>query len=214
MQNCNNKNYNSIALFILTIAIFYSSEISAQTEIYGFGGYMTYSSVYVAEGTLSFNDGFNYGFGLDVPIDRGMFVELNYTHNQTSTRLRRHNGITEPLFDMNTHYFQVGALYEVKKGSNQKAYPYGLLTLGATMFHPQDPKLSDEWFFSVSLGGGGKINLSKSVGLRLQARLLLPLVLSGGGLWCGTGGCGVGVGTWANLVQFDFTAGVFIRLGK
>jgi hypothetical protein len=33
-------------------------------------------------------------------------------------------------------------------------------------------------------------------------------------LWCGPGGCSVGVGSWASIVQFDFTGGIFVRLGK
>jgi hypothetical protein len=214
MQNKINKNRKSIALFIFTIAILFSSEVLAQTEIFGFGGYMTYSSVAVREGDLKFDDGPNYGFGIDIGVQRGMFVELNYTHNQTSVRLQRFNGPTEQLFDMNTHYFQIGAQYEFRKSPKQKAFPYTLATLGATLFDAKDPTLSDEWRFSVAFGGGGKFYLSDKIGLRLQARMLMPMTFSGGGMWCGGGGCSAGVGAWAVLVQFDFTVGVFIRLGR
>ena len=209
-------NYNilKINLLLIVLSLFISTESLAQAEIFGFGGYMTYSSVAVSEGTLSFDDGLNYGFGLDVGINRGLLVELNYTQNQTSARLRRFNGIEEPLFDINTHYFQLGAQYEFRKTSKQKAVPYTLLTLGATLFDAKDASLSDVWRFSVAFGGGGKIYLSEKIGLRLQARLLMPLTFSGGGLWCGPGGCSVGVGSWASIVQFDFTGGIFVRLGK
>jgi hypothetical protein len=200
-------------VFVLSIIIF-STQTFAQVELFGFGGYMTYSSVPVREGDLSFEDGNNYGFGLAVGIDRGILVELNYTHNQTSARLRRFNGGDEPLFDMNTHYFQLGAQYEFRRTSKQKAFPYTLVTAGATLFDAKDASLGDEWRFSVAFGGGGKFFLGKNIGLKLQARMLLPLTFSGGGIWCGTGGCSVGVGSWATLVQFDFTAAFFIRLGK
>jgi hypothetical protein len=207
-------SYKRITLIIFTIAILFTSEALAQTEIFGFGGYMTYSSVAVREGDLKFDDGPNYGFGLDVAIQRGVFVELNYTHSQTSVRLQRFNGPNEQLFDMNTHYFQIGAQYEFRRSPKQKAFPYTLATLGATLFDAKDPSLSDEWRFSVAFGGGGKFYLSDKIGLRLQARMLLPMTFSGGGMWCGTGGCSAGLGAWAVLVQFDFTAGVFIRLGR
>ncbi|MDX1700972.1 MAG: outer membrane beta-barrel protein [Melioribacteraceae bacterium] len=203
----------SITLFIIIIVIA-STETFGQVELFGFGGYMTYSSVPVREGNLSFEDGPNYGLGLGVGIDRGILVELNYTHNQTSARLRRFNGGDEPLFDMNTHYIQLGAQYEFRKTRKQKAFPYTLVTAGATLFDAKDASLGDEWKFSVAFGGGGKFFLGENIGLRLQARLLLPLTFSGGGLWCGTGGCSVGVGSWATLAQFDLTAAVFIRLGK
>jgi hypothetical protein len=214
MQNKINKNYNSILLFFFTIAILFSSEVLAQTEIFGFGGYMTYSSVPVREGDLKFDDGPNYGFGIDIGIQRGVFVELNYTQNQTSVRLQRFNGPTEQLFDMNTHYFQIGAQYEFKKSPKQKAFPYTLATLGATLFDAKDASLTDEWRFSVAFGGGGKFYLSDKIGLRLQARMLIPMTFSGGGMWCGTGGCGAAIGAWTPLVQFDFTVGVFIKLGR
>ena len=66
----------------------------------------------------------------------------------------------------------------------------------------------------MTFGGGGKFDLSEKLGIRLQARVLVPMVLSGGGLWVGTGGASVGVGAWAPIVSFDFTAGIYIKLGK
>ena len=203
----------SVPLIFLMSFIFIS-DVSAQAEIFGFGGYMTYSSVSVQEGTLSMNDGVNYGFGLDVGIRKGILVELSYTHNQTSARLKRFNGRTESLFDVNTHYFHIGAQYEFRRSANQKAVPYTLLTLGATLFDAKKASLTDVWRFSVAFGVGGKIYVSKKVGLRLQSRILMPLTFSSAGLWCGPGGCSVGVGSWASLIQFDFTVGIFIKLGR
>jgi opacity protein-like surface antigen len=202
------------SLILFTLSIIFINESLAQVELFGFGGYMTYSGLQVSKGTVSFDDGPNYGFGLDVEIDRGLLVELNYTHQQTSARLVPYNGITTPLFDMNTHYFQLGAQYEFRKTSKQRAFPFALFTVGATLFDAKDASINDEWRFSVAFGGGGKFYLAKNLGLRLQGRILMPMTFSGGGMWCGTGGCSVGVGTWATVVQFDFTAGVFLRLGK
>jgi Outer membrane protein beta-barrel domain len=214
MQMQITRKFKRYILFLFTITALFSGEILAQAEIFGFGGYMTYSSIAVREGDLKFDDGPNFGFGLDVEVQRGVMLELNYTHQQTAVRLKRFNGLNESLFDMNTHYFQVGALYEFRESRKQKAFPYTIATLGATLFDTKDASLSDEWRFSVAFGLGGKFYLGKNIGLRLQTRLLMPLTFSGGGLWCGTGGCSVGVGAWTSLVQFDFTAGVFIRLGK
>ncbi|MCK5703434.1 MAG: hypothetical protein KAI29_19885, partial [Cyclobacteriaceae bacterium] len=100
------------------------------------------------------------------------------------------------------------------KSPKQKAFPYTLATLGATLFDAKDSSLNDEWRFSISFGIGGKFYLSDKFGIRLQTRLLMPMTFSGGGMWCGTGGCSVGAAGWITLVQFDFTAGVFVRLGQ
>jgi len=42
---------------------------------------------------------------------------------------------------------------------------------------------------------------------------LLPFSFSGGGIWCGTGGCGIGLGSYSIIGQFDFTAGLTIASG-
>ena len=115
MQNFTKRNFFGLLTLFIISTILSSPSSFAQVELFGFGGYMTYSSIPVREGNLSFEDGNNYGFGLDVGIDRGILVELNYTHNQTSARLRRFNGGDEPLFDLNTHYFQLGAQYEFRR---------------------------------------------------------------------------------------------------
>ena len=60
-------------------------------------------------------------------------IEINYKDNQTKVRLQRFKCFNEDLFDKNTHYFQIGAQYEVRKSPKQKAFPYTLATLGATL---------------------------------------------------------------------------------
>ena len=131
---------------------------------------------------------------------------------RTNTRYSKKipSGLTEDLFDMNVHYFRVGGVWELHTG---KARPFAALTVGVTLLDAKVATRSDEWLASFTFGGGGKFDLSESVGIRLQARLLVPLIFSGGGLWVGTGGAGISVGSTAPFVQFDFTTGVYIRFG-
>ncbi len=201
----------SIPTLILLISFLFISEVSAQTEIFGFGGYMMTTSVPVKEGDLQIKDVPNYGLGVDFTMRRGTELELLWISEQTQVKLKRYpSGNTEDLFDMNVHYFQIGVVQEMGRG---KARPFIAFTVGATLFDAKDATRSDEWLASLTFGGGGKFDLSKSIGIRLQARMLLPLIFSGGSLWVGTGGVGVGVGSWTPFVQFDLTAGVYIRLG-
>jgi len=200
-----------ISSLIFLITFLFISDLSAQTEIFGFGGYMMTTSVPVRKGDLQVKDVPNYGLGVDITMRRGVQLELLWISEQTNVKIKRYpSGITENLFDMNTHYFQVGAVWEMGRG---KARPFGAFTIGATLFDAKDATRSDEWLASMTFGGGGKFDLSKSIGIRLQARILMPLIFSGGGLWVGTGGVGVGVGSWTPFVQFDITAGVYITLG-
>jgi hypothetical protein len=202
-----------LAITTLLFSFIFISDVTAQAEPFVFGGYMTFSNLPVAKGDVQFSDGPNYGLGLDYHIRRsGLAIELLWVTTQTDVRLRKFNtGITEDLFGMNVHYFQIGAVQEINP--RKKARPFFAFTTGASLFEPQDATVESEWFFSITLGGGGKFDLSKSVGIRLQARMLVPLIFSGGGLWLGTGGASVGVGSWAPIVQFDFTAGIYVKLG-
>ncbi|MCK5210740.1 MAG: hypothetical protein KAQ79_22070 [Cyclobacteriaceae bacterium] len=205
------QQFKSSLTLIFMISFLSICDLSAQTEIFGFGGYMMTTNVPVAQGDLQIKDVPDYGLGVDITMKRGTELEFLWISAQTHVKLKEYpSGFTKDLFDMNVHYFQVGVVQEMGRG---KARPFIAFTIGATLFDAKDATLSDEWLASLTFGGGGKFDLSKSFGIRLQARILMPLIFSGGGLWCGTGGCGVGVGSWTPFVQFDLTAGVYFRIG-
>jgi len=207
------KNLRVYFFTLLTLIIF-SSSTFAQAEIFGFGGYQVASDVQVTQGQLNIYSNPNYGAGISFEVERGLQAELFWIGQQTPMELKGYNGLTEPLFDLGIHYFQAGAVYEFRQTRAQKAFPFTSFSLGATLFSPIDSEYREEWRFSITFGGGGKFYLSDNVGLRLQARMLIPLNFSGAGMWCGSGGCSVGLGSWATLLQADFTGGVFVRLGK
>lgn len=204
----------NLNLFLIILAFFIPDKTFAQVEIFGFGGYEVASDVQVTQGQLNIYSNPNYGAGISFEVQRGVQAEVFWIGQQTPMELKRNNGLTEPLFDVGIHYFQAGAVYEFRQNSKQRAFPFTSFSLGATLFSPIDSDFSEEWRFSITFGGGGKIYLSDNVGVRLQARLLMPLNFSGAGMWCGSGGCSVGVGSWATLLQADFTGGIFVRLGK
>lgn len=203
-----------VNLLIIISSLFISNKVFAQVEIFGFGGYEVASDVAVAQGDLNVYSNPNYGAGISFEVDRGLQAELFWIGQQTTMDLKQLNGITKPLFDIGIHYFQLGAIYEFKQNSKQKAFPFTSFSLGTTMFTPHGSTYSDEWLFSIAFGGGGKFYLSDNIGLRLQARILLPINFSSVGMWCGPYGCSATVGSWATFVQADFTGGIFVRLGK
>jgi hypothetical protein len=84
--------------------------------------------------------------------------------------------------------------------------------MGAVYYNPDSRIYDSEWFFSMTLGGGIKVYFSDRVGVRFQGRLLFPLVYSSAGLFCGTGGCSVGMGAGSSILQVDFTAGLIFIL--
>jgi hypothetical protein len=175
-------------------------------------GYMLGGNFRGYEGEVKIGDGLNYGFTLDFEMAPGTQFEFMYNRLDSDLKLRAYNRSgDEHLFDLSTQYFQVGALRE---GSDGNVRPFGTFTMGTTVFDPKSPEYNSLWRFSIGLGGGVKAFVSDRIGIRLGARLLMPVYFSGGGLWCGTGGCSVGIGTGTAIAQGDFTGGLIFRLGN
>ncbi|MCK4747444.1 MAG: hypothetical protein KAT15_10425, partial [Bacteroidales bacterium] len=111
--------------------------------------------------------------------------------------------------------FQIGGLRQVDLATD-KIKPFGAVTLGLARFHLKqttgDLREADEWKFSATLGGGVKIFLHDRIGIRLQARLGLPMTFEG--LWVGggTGGASGGASFRIPIVQLDLSAGLMLRL--
>jgi hypothetical protein len=108
-------------------------------------------------------------------------------------------------------YIQIGSLREFDV-NNDAFIPFFVGTLGMTVFTPRDGGYSSATNFSITLGGGLKIFPTEHFGIRLQARLLMPMQFGGLGIGCGTGGCGGGTYASTTFVQGDFTGGIIIRL--
>jgi hypothetical protein len=60
----------------------------------------------------------------------------------------------------------------------------------------------------MTFGAGAKIFLSEKVALRLEGRMMLPMLFSGGSFYVGTGGSGMAVSAGIPSIQGGFTAGL------
>ncbi len=153
---------------------------------YNWGG-----TVRVFEGDLKLAASEAYGATLDVAVRPGAKAQLFYSYQPTQLDLRRFNGINEPITPMKVHYIHLGGTAE---GGRGKMKGFGGASAGATIFHPSDPRLNDEWRFSVRLFLGGKMMFSERVGLHVKGEVLLPIQWAGVCFGCG-GGAGVTTGT-------------------
>jgi hypothetical protein len=204
---------STIILIIILLFSIFNLQIKAQEkpQIFAMAGYLTNSSVTVAAGELKFKDDVSYSLGFDIPVDRYTQAEISWTVSPSHVDLSPYYGsnVSFTGTDLYIHTFQAGAVIEPKK---QKARPFGLLSVGASLFAPSESKYSSEWLFSFALGGGLKYDFSDRVGLRLQARLIVPVQFAGTSIWFGTGGGGVSVGAYSTVAQGDFSGGLYIRL--
>jgi hypothetical protein len=195
-------------LLMLLGSFAFSCTMGQAIELSGFYGYMVNTDLKTYYGTYRIYDNPNYGGILSVELAPGMFGELIY--NRSDTRFNYiYNNQTEPM-DIATEYYQVGGLSSMGSGSVQ---PFAAMTLGAARFYLKesygDLYEGSAWSFAGTLGLGTKIFLNDILGIRLQARMGLPMRLNG--LYIGTGGAGTSfvVPVW----QFDFSAGLILRLG-
>jgi hypothetical protein len=209
------KNKKTISLLGAVIAFIFIPfiQISAQhIELSPFVGYETGANISSSYGTLKIGDGMDYGGVLNVGMGGGRYGEFSYSH--LGTYLDVESGITNTrLCDLAVDYYSLGILQEIKPDA--KATPYGLFTLGIVNYRPTSSTtidISSENKMHVSLAGGVKINVSERIGIRLQARLLMPLYYAGTYFYVGTGGSGASMSGGIHGVQGDFTAALVIKI--
>ncbi len=199
-------------LLAVVVAMIGVIPATGQVQLSVMGGY----SLFGSSNGFNIKDSFSGQAVIGKPIGFGRVVEFSY-HRQ-DTYLEDLVGIGKQRLDMTSEYFQIGVAQEAAPGEDTT--PYGLFSLGAVRYNPgesSDPflnSLDDQWKFAINFGGGVKHYFSEKVGLRLSALLLMPLNWGGVGLFCGTGGCNVGAGSYAVFVQAELQAGLVFRLGE
>lgn len=197
-------------LIILASALFLGSTLAQEIELTGFGGYTFNSKIRTYYGDYKMNDNPNYGGILSVGLAPDVFVELLYNRHDSKIRYAYLGGI-QPL-DMATEYYHVGGLTQLPI-ANDNIKPFGTVSVGATRFYLKESfdnfYAGSKWTMSAAVGVGAKILIGNALGLRLQARLGLPMTFQG--LWIGTGGSGASFRI--PLVQFDLSAGLILRIG-
>lgn len=203
------------ALLILTVPAW----AQHRAEVTPFVGYVFGNSVNTGIGKVGIAGDMNYGVIVDVNVRPGGQLELSYARQDTRFTLEPFTGVKRDLTDVAVNYFQIGGLGYVDQG---QAQPFASFTLGATWYDPKENsindgegrviQINDEWRFSMILALGAKYFVGERVGLRVQGRLYATFLDSGGGVFCGFGGCSLGL-FGAGVIQGDFSGGVTIGVG-
>jgi hypothetical protein len=182
-------------------------------EIAVFGGYQFGGKWDVVvnnqAGTLDIADHGSYGMAFDVRVRPGVLTEFLYIRQPTTLYFTPLSGVRSEVFPMHVAYYQLGGLYEVPQG---RFRPFGGLGVGGTHFNPKEAGRGSEWRFSANASVGFRAFVTERVGLRGQFHLLIPFQWSGGGMFCGVGGCSIGVSGGSAIVQGMVSGGVVIGL--
>lgn len=208
------KKIIAIILFVIVISV---ESAVAQFEINAYAGYVPNShTMYSYNGyRLKIDGGGNFGVGVGMNTPMGVVAELSYM--RFSSTLKQDGGVVEVVSPqpINVEYYQLGVQKPLMDG--ETFIPYGMFSLGASRFDPSEQS-EDYWRFAVGLGVGIKYFFTDAVGIRLQARMLMPLYFGGVGFGCGigTGGssCGGGAYFGTEILQGDFTGGVVLKINN
>jgi len=197
---------------VLTFLLVAGIQVNAQkVELSPFIGYETGANIHAYYGgnygDIHIGDGMVWGGVLDVGMGGGRYGEFSYSHMASDLSFE---GLSvNETVDLAVDYYSFGVLQEMKPEA--KATPYGLFTFGWVNYRLSGD-YSNENKMHISLAGGMKIRASEKIGLRLQARLLMPLYYAGTYFSAGSGGAGYGVSGGIIGVQGDFSAALVINL--
>jgi len=192
----------------LSIIVIPSVIAQPAITIEGFGGWLwTGKAGY--NGTIKVDDLGNYGVRGGISPRYDMVVEFEWNHTETAVHWYDYSDATNYSEEVIMNYYLLGFNQELTDGP---AIPYGVFNIGVLNVKGKEINFSENWF-TVGLGGGLKYYFSDRVGIRLQARLLLPMQFAGVGFGCGTGGCSSGASGYTSTIQGDFTGGVILKLG-
>jgi hypothetical protein len=215
------KAFASVLFILLLVPAVFSQystpsnqgEYYHKAEISPMVGYQFGGSINFIQGDFKMYNNVNYGGSIDLLLGRAATLEFSYTRMDTHADWQPFYGYTldYPVrsFDIACNYFQIGVL---KEGYFNRVRPYGLFTLGVAWIDLKDSGYNDAVNFSMALGGGVKIFLSKVIGLRFQGRLLLPMYFGGVGYYGGSTS-GLTVSSSSPYVQGDFSGGLIFAFG-
>jgi hypothetical protein len=175
-------------------------------EIGGSAGYQFGGLIRTEEGDLSIPNGANIGVTVDLAVRPNAWIEISYSRQDTTVTLRPPTGGVVPLYDAAAEYYQVGGLYE--KGGPVSLF--GLATIGVFSLNPKVSGVPSETWFAAALGIGAKVPLARRLGLRLQGRLLVPVLSASGAILIDPGGSTAIIRSTV-LFWGDLSAGLYLR---
>ena len=195
-------------------------EPSAKTfEITPYAGLFWSSRVNGSSGTLAFDVAPEAGIVLGIPLDWKSQLELVYLFARPQARFAATSSFfaSSPAFPVTTQYLQLGGTTTFDQGTIE---PFLAGGLGLAWYSPGSVEVAgtgmmtiqpqDAWLFAFHLGGGMKWWISEVIGLRFEARFLMPVLFSSGTFLSGPNGAELRVNGGIPIVQGDVTLGLVI----
>lgn len=202
----------NIAAIILAFALTPADSSAAQMiEVAPFAG-QRYGGSFEDTNTASqFEVGDTKSFGLLLDFDTEPDKQIEVFLSRQATHLATTGPFTgNPLFDLTIDYYHIGGLYMLPMlPESERVRPFVSGTIGLTRMAPNRSDLTTENRLSLSLGGGAKFFLTRSLGLRFDVRGIYTMLNSDSAVFC-SGGCTIKVRS-NGFVQTEVGAALMMR---
>lgn len=203
-------------LLFLPLFLVCTTAAGQYVELFGFGGYYFGGKKNYGELSLNIDNAPEFGLAAGIAIAPDLQLEFTYSRADAEVLLTDFSQGESDRFGLAVNYFQLGLTGELDL--EKAMLPYGTFSLGLSTWAPSAPEYENVSLLAFGVGGGLKFFFGERLGARLGGRLLLPMFISGGGLWCGIGssgaGCGVNVRATGGMIEGDLHAGLIVRIGE
>ena len=192
----------------LILLLGFDSLHAQRVEIMPFGGYQFGGVFRLVNGELEIKANPCFGLVFGINLREHILIEFLYSRQETGMEFIEHPSRERTdLFNMAIEYCQVGMNYHFGFGNY---IPFGMFSLGVSRFDPYETGTGSEYFFAIGGAGGVKMFITENVGVRFQARLLIPFQ-AGSDLFCKDGECKVRVSSGTGIAQGELSAGLVLR---
>ena len=181
-----------------------------------FAGYQVNGDASTSGGNLNIGDAPAYGAALDWRFHRLGTMELMWEYTKPTAKFDSSSLVSPSSnpFTVPSHYFQIGGLHAEPVG--RRAEVFLGLTVGAALFLPETISLTgggtqsagDTWRFAFSTMLGTKIWATPNLGVRLEVRLLVPVIFTNDSFYSSSAGSGLAATAGIPSLQFAFTGGL------
>ena len=207
---------NALSFCLLCTFLITVQDMNAQTvEITPSYGYQFGSKLnYKRSNYLKISDSGQFGLTLGYETFDDTMIELSYTHQSTSVRIRDvfESPNEQRLADLAGDWIMIGGTRYFPNGNIR---PFAGGALGLVIISPSNENrdltnrsYSSETNFAFSFKAGVNIMFSDHIGINIQGNLMCPV--NWGGFYVGTGGAGASVSS--TTVIGGFSGGLVFRI--
>lgn len=177
------------------------------------GGHQFWGGLDIIQGRLRIRESFNWSGSLSYGWRTNNRFTVTYVNQPTELRLNSYGPFDgfagdRKLTDLTVHYLLMGSIQEFSTGGPIR--PFAGVQAGMVVFDPSSPRFGTETRFAVGVTGGACGTIAGPLGWKVQAMLLIPILWTEGGLFCGPGGCSIGLASGSAIGQVHTNAGLTV----